>query len=132
MDRASATKTVDSGSILSRVKPKTLEIGIHRSPAGRSEMWDIVKPPPRVVDRWALGRWQLDSKTERSLRLDNLVNKDLITIINYLAIALRVLIDSLLSSHYVPDLKWKISLKLFLIIAGEVRPIVLISKYSLS
>ena len=29
VDRASATETVDSGSIPSRVKPKTIKIGIH-------------------------------------------------------------------------------------------------------
>ena len=29
VDRASATETVDSGSIPGRVKPKTIKIGIH-------------------------------------------------------------------------------------------------------
>ena len=29
VDRASATETVDSGSIPSRIKPKTMKIGIH-------------------------------------------------------------------------------------------------------
>ena len=29
VDRASATEAVDSGSIPSRVKPKTIKIGIH-------------------------------------------------------------------------------------------------------
>ena len=29
VNRASATKTVDSGSILGRVKPKTIKIGIY-------------------------------------------------------------------------------------------------------
>ena len=29
VDRASATETVDSGSIPGRVKPKTIQIGIH-------------------------------------------------------------------------------------------------------
>ena len=33
VDRASATETVDSGSISSRVKPKTTKIGIHSFPA---------------------------------------------------------------------------------------------------
>ena len=32
VDRASATETVDSGSILGRVKPKTVKIGIHSFP----------------------------------------------------------------------------------------------------
>ena len=33
MDRASATETVDSGSIPGRVKQKTIKIGIHSFPA---------------------------------------------------------------------------------------------------
>ena len=33
MDRASATDAVDWGSIPGRVKPKTIKIGIHSSPA---------------------------------------------------------------------------------------------------
>ena len=33
VDRASATGTVDSGSIPGRVKPKTIKIGIHSFPA---------------------------------------------------------------------------------------------------
>ena len=33
VDRASATETVDSGSIPGRVKPKTIKIGIHSLPA---------------------------------------------------------------------------------------------------
>ena len=33
VDRALATKAVDSGLIPGRVKPKTLEIGIHSFPA---------------------------------------------------------------------------------------------------
>ena len=33
VDRASATKAVDSGSIPGRVKPKTIKIGIHSFPA---------------------------------------------------------------------------------------------------
>ena len=32
MDRASATEMVDSGSIPSRVKPKTIKIGIYSFP----------------------------------------------------------------------------------------------------
>ena len=33
VDRASATETVDSGSIPGRVIPKTIKIGIHSFPA---------------------------------------------------------------------------------------------------
>ena len=33
VDRASATETVDSGSIPSRIKPKTIKICIHSFPA---------------------------------------------------------------------------------------------------
>ena len=33
VDRASATETVDSGSISGQVKPKTIKIGIHNFPA---------------------------------------------------------------------------------------------------
>ena len=33
VDKASATETVDLGSIPSRVKPKTIKIGIHSFPA---------------------------------------------------------------------------------------------------
>ena len=36
VDKASATETVDSGSIPDRVKLKTIKIGIHSFPAGRS------------------------------------------------------------------------------------------------
>ena len=38
VDRASATEAVDSGSIPGRVKPKTIKIGIHSFPAGRSAL----------------------------------------------------------------------------------------------
>ena len=36
VNKASATETVDSGSIPDRGKLKTMEIGIHSFPAGRS------------------------------------------------------------------------------------------------
>ena len=36
VDRASATEIVDSGSINTRVKPKTIKLGIHSFPAQRS------------------------------------------------------------------------------------------------
>ena len=55
MDGASATETVNSGSIPGRVKPKTIKIGIHSFPATFSNKRDSVKPPPCVVDRWAGG-----------------------------------------------------------------------------
>ena len=38
MDRASAIKTVDTGSIPGRVKPKTIKIGIHNFPAWRTSI----------------------------------------------------------------------------------------------
>ena len=56
VDRASAFKTVDSGSIPGRVKPKTTKIGIHRRLAIIRE--SVKLPPACVVDKW-----QLDSKT---------------------------------------------------------------------
>ena len=42
VDRASATETVDSGSIPGRVKSKTIKIGIHSFPAGRSAIKETV------------------------------------------------------------------------------------------
>ena len=38
VNRASASKTVDSGSIPGRVKPKTRKIGIRSFPAGSSAL----------------------------------------------------------------------------------------------
>ena len=56
LDRASATGTLDSGSIPGRVKPKTIKIGIYSVYAVRSTLKrDSVKPPPSVVNRWAGG-----------------------------------------------------------------------------
>ena len=64
MDRASAAETVDSASVPVRVKPKIWKIGIHNFPTGRPAIKkDSVKESLFVV-----GRWQLDSKTEGSLR----------------------------------------------------------------
>ena len=58
VDRASATETVNSGSIPGRVKPKTINIGIHSLSAWRSTIKkDSVKPPPCGRQ---MGRWQLD------------------------------------------------------------------------
>ena len=66
VDRASATEAVDSGSIPGRVKPKTVTIGIH------SFMLDVQQLKGQceasIVCGRQIGRWQLDSKTERSLR----------------------------------------------------------------
>ena len=65
MDIASATEAVNSGSIPGRVQPKPIKIGIHTYPAWRSALkgtvWSL-----RVCGK-QVGRWQLDSKTERSL-----------------------------------------------------------------
>ena len=48
VDRASATETVDSGSIPGRFKPKTIEIGIHNFPAWRSAIKETVWSLHRV------------------------------------------------------------------------------------
>ena len=78
VDKASATETVDLGLIPRRIKPLTGKIGIHSFPAWRSAtkgtVWNLL-----VCGR-QVGRWQLDSKTERSLRClltkkGNLANK---------------------------------------------------------
>ena len=52
MDRASATETVDFGSIFGRVKPKNIKIVKYSFLARRSAIQrDSAKPPPGVVDR---------------------------------------------------------------------------------
>ena len=62
MERLLLTEAADSGSIPSRVKPKTIKNRYSQlSCLTFSNQRDCVKPPPCVVDRW-----QLDSKTERS------------------------------------------------------------------
>ena len=48
VDRASATESVDSGSIPGRVKPKTTKIGIHSFPAWRSAIKGTVWSLRRV------------------------------------------------------------------------------------
>ena len=48
VDRASATETVDSGSILGRVKPKTIKIGIQSFLAWRSAIKGTVWSLRRV------------------------------------------------------------------------------------
>ena len=73
VDSASTNGFIDLGSIYGPVKPKTVkQIGIHRHhsfPAWRSAM----------VDRWALSRWQINSKIKKLPSLspgqDNMVNK---------------------------------------------------------
>ena len=65
VDRASATETVDSGSIPGRFKPKTITIGIHSFPAWRSAIQGTVWSLHRV---WLLDRWLLDPETKRPLR----------------------------------------------------------------
>ena len=66
MDRASATETVDTGSIPGRFKPKTIKIRIH------SFLLDVQQLKGQyeasIVCGRQMGRWQLDSKIERSLR----------------------------------------------------------------
>ena len=66
VDRASATETVDLGLIPGRVKPKTIKIGIH------SFLLDVQQLKGQyeanAVCGRQVGRWQLDLKTERSLR----------------------------------------------------------------
>ena len=66
MDRASATEAVDSGSIPGRFKPKSMKIGIH------SLLLDVQQLKGQCEASAVCGkhgeRWQLDSKTERSLR----------------------------------------------------------------
>ena len=54
------TEAVDLGSIPGPVKPKTIKIGIHSFPAWRSEASSVCGKQ--------VGRWQLDSKTQRFLR----------------------------------------------------------------
>ena len=48
VDTASATETVDLGSIPGRVKPKTIKIGIHSFPAWRSAIKGTVWSLHRV------------------------------------------------------------------------------------
>ena len=66
VDGASAAEAVDLGSIPGRVKPKTIKIGIH------SFLLDVQQLKGQceasAVCGRQVGRWQLDSKTERSLR----------------------------------------------------------------
>ena len=66
VDRASATEAVDTGSIPGRVKPKTIKIGIHSFPLDVQQLKGQCEAS--IVCGRQMGRWQLDSKTERSFR----------------------------------------------------------------
>ena len=66
MDRASATEAVDSGSIPGRVQPKTIKLGFTASLLDVQQLKGQCEASA-VCGRQE-GRWQLDSKTERSLR----------------------------------------------------------------
>ena len=63
VNRASATETVDSSSILGGVKPKTKKSVFKLSYLTFSIKRGPVKPPPCAVDTW-----QFDSDTARSLK----------------------------------------------------------------
>ena len=66
MDRASATETVDSGSILGRVKPKTIKLVFTLSLLDVQQLKGQCEAS--TVCGRQVGRRQLASKTERSLR----------------------------------------------------------------
>ena len=55
MDTASATETINTDLISSRIKPKTIKIAV-QLPCLMFSMGDSVKPPPCVVDRLVLAR----------------------------------------------------------------------------
>ena len=80
MDRVSATKTINTGSILGRVKSK---IRIHSFPAWRSaikrDIVVVLSPLSWVVDAWE-GDSLLEDRKFSSLSPDqeNLVNKNII------------------------------------------------------
>ena len=91
MDRASATETIDSGSIPGRVTSKTTKIGNHNFPAWRSAIKKKGQYDVSIVSRRKLGRWQLNSKTANVPSLSpgqgNSMNKDGITLIIILEMA---------------------------------------------
>ena len=66
VDRASTTDSVDSGSIPGRVKPKTLKLVFTASLLDVQQLKGQCEAS--AVCGRQVGRWQLDSKTERSLR----------------------------------------------------------------
>ena len=85
MDRASATKTVDSGSIPGQVKPKYKKIGTHSFPVWRSAIKGTVWSLHRV---WKTDGHQAASIEDRkvpSLSPDQstLVNKDVLQLSYY-------------------------------------------------
>ena len=77
VDRASATETVDLGSIPGRVKPKTIKIGIHSFPAWRSAITGTVWSFHRVWYTYGqVAAWLEDRKVPSlSPGQGNLVNK---------------------------------------------------------
>ena len=65
MDKASATNTIDTGSIRDWVKPKATKMSIHGFSAWRSAFCikkESVKPPSCGVNRWTGG--SLTQKTK--------------------------------------------------------------------
>ena len=68
MDRASATDSVDSGFDSQSGQTEDNKNWLSQLPClTYTDERASVKPPPYVVGR-QVGRWQLDSKTERSPR----------------------------------------------------------------
>ena len=67
VDRASAPETVDSGSIPGRVKLKIIKNGIQGFPALLQQLLKGKCKASTACDK-QVGRWQLDSKTERFFR----------------------------------------------------------------
>ena len=66
VDRASATEAVDTGSIPGRVKPKTIKLVFTASLLDVQQLKGQCEAS--IVCGRQMGRWQLDSKTERSFR----------------------------------------------------------------
>ena len=66
VDRASVTETVDMGSIPGQVNPKTTKLSVHTFLLDVQQLKGQCKAST-MCDR-QVGRWQLDLKTERSLR----------------------------------------------------------------
>ena len=75
VDRASAIETMDSDSILGRVKPKTKKLVFTASLLDVQQLKGQCKASAECGRQ--VGRWQLHSKTERPLSSGqgNLVNK---------------------------------------------------------
>ena len=64
VDRASATEAVDSGSVLKRVKPKRKKLIFTASLLDVQQLKEQCEASTACNRQ--VGRWQLDSKTERS------------------------------------------------------------------